>query len=332
MEIMYPVIIILTILVLIFIIIYKSKTKMKYKDGTKIANTKYVKQTDYYKQIYKKYRKLLYSFISVLIICILLSSLLVSRITIEETSTEELYNRDIFLCLDVSTSVDKLNKELVSSLKKIVNNLKGERFGISIFNTTSVLLVPLTDDYDYVLDVLDQMEEAFNKRIKPSLNDEYYITDYIESGTMVGGSTRGGSIIGDGLASCIYNFPNLEEVRSRVIIFSTDNDLYGDPLISFDDASSLAKENNITVYGIAPSLIKNDDKEEFKENVEKTGGYLYIQDEQTVDSIVNSIEQKEKSLMKGKIKTRRIDKPETLIILLTISLTCLFILSRKVKL
>lgn len=332
MEIMYPIIIVLTIIIVLLIFLYKLKTKIKYRNVTKVANTKYVKQTDYYKHLLKRYKMLLYTFISVLVLCVLLSSLLVSRVTIVKTSKEELYNRDIFLCLDVSTSVDQLNKELVSSLKKIVNNLQGERFGISIFNTTSVLLVPLTDDYNYVIDVLDQIEKSFNNRMDSTSDYDLYLNDYISSGTTLGSTNRGGSIIGDGLASCVYNFPNLNEDRSRVIILSTDNELYGEPIISFNDAASLAKENNITVYGIAPNFITEEDKKEFKENVEKTGGSLYVQDEQTVDDIVNNIEQKEKSLMEGKIQTRQVDKPEVLVILLTVALTVLFILSRKVKL
>lgn len=333
MEIVYPIIIILTIFILIFIFIYRKKNKIKFKNGTKVANTKYVKQTNYYKQILKKYKILLYSFVTTLVICIILSSILASRVAVEEVNKSELYNRDIFLCLDVSTSVDLLNKELVSSLKDIVNNLQGERFGISIFNTTSVLLVPLTDDYDYVLDILDKMEDAFETRISPefNINDEN-ITGYLEFGTTVGNETRGSSLIGDGLATCIYNFPNLEEDRSRIIILSTDNELGGEPIISFDDAASLAKDNDITVYGIAPKLITDEHKAEFEKIVEKTGGNLYVEDEETVDKIVNDIDQKEKSLMEGKVQTKIVDKPEILVILLTIALTILFILSRKAKL
>ena len=70
------------------------------------------------------------------------------------------------------------------SLTETVNNLKGERFGISIFNTTSVLLVPLTDDYDYVLDSLDKIYQSIE-----AINDydysSYYIYDYIIAGTIV---------------------------------------------------------------------------------------------------------------------------------------------------
>ncbi|MFR5029176.1 MAG: hypothetical protein ACLTDF_10800 [Coprococcus sp.] len=41
-----------------------------------------------------------------------------------------------------------------TSSKKTVDELQGERFGIVIFNTSPVLLTPLTDDYEYVKDHL----------------------------------------------------------------------------------------------------------------------------------------------------------------------------------
>ena len=36
--------------------------------------------------------------------------------------------------MDVSASVNELNEEIVKSLKEVVQGLKGERFGITIFN------------------------------------------------------------------------------------------------------------------------------------------------------------------------------------------------------
>lgn len=52
--------------------------------------------------------------------------------------------------------------ELVQSLKDVVSNLDGDRFGITIYNTSSVLYVPMTDDYEFVLDRLDKLKEYFD--------------------------------------------------------------------------------------------------------------------------------------------------------------------------
>ena len=52
--------------------------------------------------------------------------------------------KDIQLCIDVSSSTDKLNIEKIKELKKINNYYKDERLGITIFNTSAITLSPLT--------------------------------------------------------------------------------------------------------------------------------------------------------------------------------------------
>lgn len=174
---------------------------------------------------------------------------------------KESYNRDIILCLDISTSVDDLNLELVKNLKEMVNHLKGERFEIVIFNSFAVLLSPLTGDYEYIIDVLDQLESCLEGHNlgNSKLSDNWlYQSSYLMDGTLVGNEERRSSLIGDGLASTVYNFPNLEEKRSRSIIFSTDNDLEGTPLVTLSQAAEICKENNVTVYGIGTANMAYD--------------------------------------------------------------------------
>ena len=187
MELTYPFIIYIGILVIILLLILKPKKQSLYKDGKKIANTKYIMNAPYYKDIMKKYKILSYIITGAFMSSIFCGIVLLSRPAIVDTNSSPLYSRDIFLCLDVSSSVDKLNQELVGELKKTVNNLKGERFGISIFNTSSVLLVPLTDDYDYILSVLDTLGESFQAATSFSSGTENYryLLSYINDGTLV---------------------------------------------------------------------------------------------------------------------------------------------------
>lgn len=333
MELVYPVAIFIGIAIIIFLNIRKSKKTQKYENGTKVANTKYIKKTQYYQTVMKQYKILSSLLITLCSIAIFLSAILIARPTVTEVTDSSIYNRDIFLCMDVSASVDEVNQKLVESLKSVVNNLKGERFGISIFNTTSVLLVPLTDDYEYVLSVLDTLEKGFDAEINYDSSDENYrLRKYIEGGTLVGAEQRGGSIIGDGLANCIYSFTNLEEERTRAIILSTDNELSGEPIVTLNNAAELAKSKKITVYGIAPEITTEKDEIEFKKAVEKTGGELYKEDLTTVSNIVNSIENKEKKLLEGKKESRKIDKPQIPFVMLIISITALSIVSKRVNL
>lgn len=336
MELINPIVIYVGIPILIIISVSKLKKRDIYKNGKKVANTQYVEEIPYYKEIMKNYKRLTYFIKGVCILAILMAIILLARPAKIDTSDSIMYNRDIFLCMDVSASVNELNEELVENLKKTVESLNGERFGISIFNTSSVLLVPLTDDYEYVIEVLDQIKkgiEAEEKYDYTIMNEYAYLVSYIQSGTLVGAKERGGSLVGDGLASCIYNFTDLEENRTRIIIFSTDNDVQGEEIVTLKEATTLAKDKNITVFGIGPETIYDMDEKDFKREVEKTGGTYYTNSySNTVSEIVKNIEQKGKNLVKGQKEVRKIDMPQIPFILLTISLMILFILNKKVKL
>ena len=334
MELKYPFILCIGIVFIIILIIINFKKKKKYKDGVKIANTKFLKNDSYYNSVIKKYKILSYSTIVVFVLSIIFCFVLMSRPQKYDVTNSNIYNRDIFLCMDISTSVDELNEELVGKLKEVVSKMKGERFGISIFNTSSVVLVPLTDDYDYVLSVLDTLKESLqNSTGKDYSSDNFlYLSSYISSGTLVGNTQRGSSLIGDGLASCAYNFTNLDENRSRIIIFSTDNDMAGKPILSLQDAAQICKDKNIKVFGVAPDKIYDKDRNEFEMAVKKTGGNLYVGSKtDTVKNIVSSIESQEKNLLKNKKEFKKIDVPQIPFILLVISLIILAILNRKVN-
>lgn len=262
---------IVVVVFLLFSIFFKVKKKNKYKDGVKIANTKYAKSIPYYKEILLKYKVLSISILSVCLVCIGISFILLSRPAKVDTNETKSYSRDIFLCMDVSTSVDELNLQIIDNLKDIVKDLKGERVGINIFNTSSVQIVPLTDDYDYVLEVLDELEKSI-KAADDILNSSNYDYEYRFSGTLVGNETRGSSLIGDGLASSVLCFPNLEEdkERTRIIIFSTDNDLRGQEIIPLKQAAALAKKKNVKVFGICPKEALDKDKTEMKSAIESS--------------------------------------------------------------
>lgn len=335
MELIYPIVLYIGIPLLVFLTLIKFKNKIHYKNGKKIANTQYAKQIDYYKKIMRKYKILSYIIKTTCIIAILISLVLIARPSKVETSETKQYNRDIFLCMDVSTSVVDLDENLVSEMKETVKSLKGERFGISIFNTSSNLLVPLTDDYEYVLSVLDKLEESLKAYDVDSYDSKSsYKTKYTEAGTLVGNEERGSSIIGDGLASCIFSFPNLEEDRTRVIIFSTDNDDASEngPIVTLNEAGQIAKERNILVYALCPELTSDKNKKELKNAVEITGGELYTEtSSETVSKIVKKIESTKKMELESSKQTKKIDKPEIPFIILILSIIILFITNKKVK-
>lgn len=335
MELRYPILIIIVAISILLSFIFFKKKKEQYTIGSKIANTQYLKSTNYYKKKIKEYnliKKIVYILFSC---CIIAATILITRLAKVDTNDINQYNRDIFLCMDVSSSVDELNIELVESLKNTVNKLHGERFGISIFNTSSVILVPLTDDYEYISNVLDEIKKSIKANNtfeygKYNGNDYFYVRNYIYSGTLEGNETRGSSLIGDGLASCVYSFSNLNDERTRIIIFSTDNDLAGTPLVTLEKAAKISKSKGIKVFGIGTKTIKNENRIEFKNAVENTHGKFYEHSNSTVNSIVKDIEATSKSLLENQIEIRKTDIPQIPFIIMIISFTGIFIISKKV--
>lgn len=335
MELINPFILVIGIPLIGFLIFKNMKKDSSYENGKKVANTHFVKDSPYYKEILTRYKRLTLIIKSICIIAIFMSLVLLARPAKVDIKSNPIHARDIFLCMDASASVDELNIELVKCLKNTVNSLKEERFGISIFNTSSVLLAPLTDDYDFINSELDELEKSFDFNINFEDYDssKWKTQQYITAGTLVGVNTRGSSLIGDGLGSCVYNFTNLEDKdRTRIIIFSTDNDLAGDEIITLQEAAALCKENNILVYGIAPDFISTKNEADLKKAVEVTGGKYYtLQEGQTVKEIVSDIEKTTKSLIEGQVETRVIDQPLIPFLIIVISISGLLILDKKVN-
>lgn len=288
--------------VLLILWIFIGKKKSGYKGGKKIANSLDAQTDRYLKKRLRLYRILTGLLLVFSLAGILFGSYMLSTpISIEKTQQEE-YNRDIILCIDISSSVDELNMKLVDELKETVDSLHGDRFGIVIFNTSPVLLVPLTDDYDYVIEQLEMIRQSLAMRIRYYQDyylpdDWYYLNEYISSGTLIGSDERGSSLIGDGLAASVYNFSKLdEEERTRIVIFTTDNVLEGEPFVTLDQAADICISKKVLVYGIGTKEMEPANMQEMRAAVEKTGGIFFLEEESgTFSQIVAEIEKQSKS-------------------------------------
>lgn len=337
MELINPWILYVGIPVIIVLAVLRLNGKSAYTDGKKVANTELIEQTELYKKLKRQYKIYGTTALISLLLAIACGIVLLSRPAKVEQVNTELQNRDIFLCMDISSSVDELNVEMCAKLKEVVKELDGERFGISIFNAKSVLLVPLTNDYEYVMEILDKLQGSFEESLK--LYDEnfdymsddfdYVLYNYKYEGTL---SDEGSSFIGDGLASCLYNFPDLTENtdRSRIIIFTTDNELNGTPYVTVEEASGLCKKNDVKVFAVAPDNVV--DESEFKASVESTGGKYYRSSSaDSFDKLIDDIEETETSALTT-IETLIYDQPEIAVICMVVFMSVYFALSRKVKL
>ena len=207
MEIMYPIVIIICVIFGIAIFFVDINKNIQYINGKKVANTKYIRETEYYKTKVKRYKIISNIIKTISLMCIIISSILVARPITIQTKSEDKYNRDILISLDISTSECEVNLELVKKFKEIIPDIKGDRIGIIIYNTAPIVYCPLTDDYDYVKESLDTIEQQLklvvdnNGYVPASFNQEGMDTyTFWYGGTVANNSTRGSSLVGDGLA------------------------------------------------------------------------------------------------------------------------------------
>lgn len=164
------------------------------------------------------------------------------------TVRPEQHQRDIMLCLDASGSMNTADAAVVDVFGRLAREFDGERIGLTVFDSSAVQVFPLTDDYGYVQEQLEQAKLAFDGTGSGSFLD----------GTWNG---EGSSLIGDGLASCVQGFPDSgssdgtsdgDRRRARSVILATDNFLAGSPLVTLAEAGQLAKDRDVRIYALNP--------------------------------------------------------------------------------
>ncbi len=311
---------------------------VKFKKGKKANAPDFLVENPLYKRKLLLYRTLRVLSVLALGASLVCCAYLISRPFVTEVTEEPLYGRDIYLCMDISGSVSELNEKLVEELKTVVDSSKDDRFGIIIFNTSAVILCPLTLDHEYIKQSLDEVKNSLaiflddNAVENMGLSDYYNAIDFISNGTLVDADTRGSSLIGDGMAYCSIAFPDLEkdEERVRLVIFSTDNDLAGEPLCTLKEAANLCKKKNIKVFGIGTEFMLSEAREELKEAVISTGG-KYYNEEESLKGIIADIDKEAKSLLVTKTNITENEKPEAAFIALLISMGLFFLFMRASK-
>ena len=356
MVLKYPLVVKIAIPVIIvcLVVFHLVGRKKKYSGGKRAANTYFIRNHAMFKKLTILQTALGVIMELAIITALVASSILIARPVKKETMSNGTKKRDIFLCMDVSYSIYQLNYDLVDSLEEVVKGLDGDRFGISIFNTSTVLYVPMTDDYDFILSKLEELKEYFRlqKKYMQAFEGNTYFSDeeydelskviedlsYFDAGTLVNNYTKGSSLIGEGLASALYSFPKIDdEDRTRLIIFSTDNsqEARQTPLVELDEACELCAGHNIKVFGIFPSE-KSFYKESstpyetamqgLKEAINVTGGTFY-QESYTlsVKDMVEDIEAQEALEVQEMTITKLVDKPVVFMIILFTSLAVVMV-------
>ncbi len=317
-------------------IIRKKKAKNKKQTKLPLANSWRLTKLPEYQRLIRRQQWIARGLLCLLGATLLLSILLAGRPSSMVVEEPEMKNRDIMLCLDVSGSMVDLDSEIVDLYAEMLQSFKGERIGMVAFNSSPMTVFPLTTDYEFAKSNLEQISKSFKRDLMYSdkqAEDAYY--------DLLFGTTReeGSSLIGDGVAGCINRFDQLGEKRSRSIILVTDNELYGDPIVTLPEAAAVAKDKAIRIYGIAPkeNSMSNEKQiqrieEEYRQAVLVTGGDYYRNDDaSTVSKIVQKITAQEATRFKGSPLIVHTDKPQLYIYAITTLLAIIYITSWRTR-
>lgn len=251
-----------------------------------LANTSYLSRLPTYRRRMRLYRLALGGVGIFALVASLGAALLVARPAERDVRSEVLATRDIVLCLDVSGSMIEYDGAVLKVFQELVDNFEGERIALSIFNSSSRTVFPLTDDYTLVQEelqagiaALDQDPATFDYT---GGTDDAEILEYAQFTAGTTANLSGASLIGDGLASCALQFDAEDTERSRSIILATDNYVSGEPIYTLPQAADLVASRDITLHGIFGGSQRYEgtpEETEYRETVESGGGLYFLADD-----------------------------------------------------
>ncbi|MFU0663515.1 vWA domain-containing protein [Gardnerella vaginalis] len=266
-------------------------------------------------------------------------------------ANEQVSSRDIVLCLDVSGSALPYDREVIQAYLNFIEHFQGERIGLSIFNSTSRTVFPLTDDYrlakkqlQYAANLLGGVQNQ--SRIDNLQQRQYQeISDWLEGTQNRKNAT---SLIGDGLVSCAAMLPgfiygtahNDHKARSRFnrsasIVLATDNVVSGKPTYSLKQALDLTKQARITVDGLysgSPQTKNDDTTLNMKNLIESHGGvFLSQRNTDSILSLVREIEQRHTVVPHDTNQSAFSDDPGIWVLLTVISVVVWLAIAKRMK-
>lgn len=313
------------VLVAVFYRNFTNNTKRSLKNLSVVAHSAPIRALPAYKAARRRYSILL----AAAAICLGLTLFSFTALAARPVSTESYQSdrdlRDIMLCLDVSGSTQNFRQGVLNNFNVIVDGLHGERIGVTFFDSIPINVIPLTDDYAAITDLIKEVSaNGFMTATMPL-------------------SYNGTSNIGEGLLGCVNSFPDLGNTkRSQSIVFATDNMSESNKDIGITQAGNYAKRYGVTVYGILLSdntnynVVYNHD--EFREMVESTHGIYYVLGKDNFSNgnitgdIIRKILDQEGAKTEGSRELLFVDNPSFFAIFGAISLIAFFVLIWRLRL
>ncbi|MDR2508827.1 MAG: VWA domain-containing protein [Candidatus Ancillula sp.] len=296
-------------------IIDRRKSYFILSDVVRDPNGKLDKELESVEKSFRRLTRLRIVFFAIAITSV---ALLCARPANIKPVSEQLSTRDVVLCLDVSGSVLKYDKEILLAYNSIINSLNGERIALSIFNSTTRTVFPLTNDYSLIKRSMDEAISALSSVDQESNTANTPESDMHELLYFLAGTsskTEYSSLIGDGLMNCNTTFDNADENRSRAVVFATDNILSGTPVYSLSESAEYSFENHIklyTIYAGQTSLQGQENESQLKNVTQNNGGDYYFtpKGSKSVPNIIDSILTTEQKELNPDNKTIIEDRPE----------------------
>lgn len=304
-----------------------------------IANSQYMDRIPSFVRAQRASRVVRAAQVAIAVLAVIAASVLSGRIASERIETPEFSSRDIVLCLDVSGSMYEYDTEILQTFAQLVDTFEGERVALSIFNSTSRTVFPLTNDYDLIKRELEAGAEAidfdeFGYRMGSQDYSEDKVRQYVEFVDGTRGIADQASVVPDGLASCGQVFDQAEKDRSRSIIFATDNEVNGEPLFTLEEAATRISERDIDLYTFYPGAYECGPQcfEELKTATEGKDGELYeSSDPEAIPSIIDQIQKSQAEVLGATPTVVRSDHPGVGFVLTFLGLVGILVLGWRVR-
>lgn len=105
----------------------------------------------------------LHALLAALLVLGLMSTVTIAGRPMRVTECSDvLANRDIVLCLNVSTLIVRIDSPALATLSKTLEDFDDERVGTVAWNSAAQTIVPLVDDYELLCDQLNELDGALD--------------------------------------------------------------------------------------------------------------------------------------------------------------------------
>ena len=296
------------------------------RDGMPVYSLDDDLNTEHASHLFHLWRLLGRIAVAALVAALAICTVLIARPAHVDRDAERSSSRDIVLCLDVSGSALPYDRAVIETYLELVSHFQGERIALSIFNSTSRTVFPLTDDYNLVSSQLTKAADALrgvesqDDIDKMSDKDYQKIADWLEGTQNRKNST---SLIGDGLVSCAS------------IVLATDNVASGTPTYSLVQALDMAEASHISVDGLfsGPRQSEGDaTTTEMKRQIESRGGTFLTQSGSSdINELVRQIDSRRTSESRRSSQAALIDAPGWWTLMLVVLLAIWMILAWRLR-